>query len=443
MIVEYLEPRQVPILGSVTEQTPDLSRPLALITGGGTGIGAAIARRLSRDGFDVVVAGRRREKLDEVVADIETDGGSARALVMDVTDPESVAAGVGSLARCDVVVNNAGGALGVTRVEDADPDEWERMYATNVLGTLRVTQAVLPLLRRSARATIVDISSIAGERVYEGGGGYVAAKHGTSVVSETLRLELNGENIRVVDIRPGMVRTEEFSVTRLHGDRAAADKVYRRGRPSARRRRRRGVRRLRRRSAAARQHRLHGHQARGPGRSAQDPPWPDRLEGRPVTPLPRVGVGVDVHAYAPVGSERELWVAGLLWPGERGLDGHSDADVAAHAACDAIFSAAGIGDLGAHFGTSRPELAGASGVTLLAEAARLVREAGFEIGNIAVQVVGNRPKVGIRRAEAEAALTIAAGAPVSVSGTTTDGLGLTGRGEGVAAVATALVVATA
>ncbi|GAB3075200.1 2-C-methyl-D-erythritol 2,4-cyclodiphosphate synthase [Intrasporangium mesophilum] len=160
-------------------------------------------------------------------------------------------------------------------------------------------------------------------------------------------------------------------------------------------------------------------------------------------PLPRVGVGVDVHAFAPAGSDRELWVAGLRWPGEPGLVGHSDADVAAHAACDALFSAAGIGDLGAHFGTSRPELAGASGVTLLAEAARLVRSSGFEIGNIAVQVVGNRPKVGSRRAEAEAALGAAAGATVSVSGTTTDGLGLTGRGEGVAAIATALVVPTA
>ena len=201
-------------------------RPLALITGGGTGIGAAIAQRLARDGFEVVVAGRRREKLDDVVDRVTKAGGAARAVVMDVTDPTSVDAGIASLGHCDVVVNNAGGALGVTRVEDADPAEWEQMYATNVVGTLRVTRAVLPLLRRSPRATIVDISSIAGQQVYEGGAGYVAAKHGTSVVSETLRLELNGENIRVVDIRPGMVRTEEFALTRLHGDRAAADKVY-------------------------------------------------------------------------------------------------------------------------------------------------------------------------------------------------------------------------
>ncbi len=158
------------------------------------------------------------------------------------------------------------------------------------------------------------------------------------------------------------------------------------------------------------------------------------------TAVPRVGIGVDVHAFAAAGSHRELWLAGLLWPGELGLVGHSDADVAAHAACDALFSAAGLGDLGAHFGTDRPELRDASGAALLAEAVRRVRAAGFEIGNVAVQVVGNRPRIGSRRSEAEAALSAAASAPISVSGTSTDGLGLTGRGEGVAAIATALVV---
>jgi NADP-dependent 3-hydroxy acid dehydrogenase YdfG len=193
----------------------------AVVTGASSGIGAATARALAEEGFRVVCAARRTERIEELAAEI---GGVA--VTCDVNDPDSVAALAAAVPTCHVLVNNAGGAVGVDRVEDADLDGWRWMYDVNVLGLVRVTQALLPALRASGDGVIVNVGSTAGRWAYEGGAGYTAAKHGVKVVTETLRLELNGEPIRITEVAPGMVRTDEFSLVRFGGDQAKADAVY-------------------------------------------------------------------------------------------------------------------------------------------------------------------------------------------------------------------------
>ena len=198
-----------------------MGRGVAVVTGASSGIGAATARRLAAEGYDVVAAARRRDRLEALAAET-----GARALTLDVTSEESVAALAAAVTDCTVLVNNAGGARGLDPIPEAAVEDWRWMYDVNVLGTLRVTRALLPALVRSGRGHVVVVTSTAGRIVYEGGGGYTAAKHAQAALAETLRLELCGQPVRVTEIAPGMVRTEEFSLGRFGGDAEAAAKVY-------------------------------------------------------------------------------------------------------------------------------------------------------------------------------------------------------------------------
>ena len=199
-----------------------MSRGAAVVTGASSGIGAATARRLAAEGYDVVCAARRTDRIEALAKEI---GG--RAVACDVTDDADVA----RLAEVvgpslNVLVNNAGGAFGLSPVAEADADEWRRMYEVNVVGLMRVTRALLPALIASGDGLILNIGSTAGRGVYEGGAGYTAAKHGTKAVTQTLRLELFDQPVRVSEVAPGMVHTEEFSLVRFGGDQARADAVY-------------------------------------------------------------------------------------------------------------------------------------------------------------------------------------------------------------------------
>jgi NADP-dependent 3-hydroxy acid dehydrogenase YdfG len=193
---------------------------VAVITGASSGIGAAAARALARDGFQVVLGARRLERLEELAADL---GGEAVAL--DVADPASVEEFAARLPRCEVLVNNAGGAHGLEPLSEADEGKWRTMYEANVLGTMRMTRALLPRLVASGEGHVVSVTSIAGIEAYRGGAGYIAAKHAQRSMLRVLRLELLGEPVRVTEIAPGMVETE-FSLVRFGGDEEAARRVY-------------------------------------------------------------------------------------------------------------------------------------------------------------------------------------------------------------------------
>ncbi len=194
---------------------------MAVVTGATSGIGEATARRLAALGFDLVVGARREDRLRAVAESI-----GARWAVLDVADPSSVATFCAGIDACRILVNNAGGALGLDPIEQADELEWQAMYDVNVLGTLRMTKRLLPLLEASGDGHVVTIGSIAGYEVYKGGAGYNAAKFAERAFSRALRLELLGRPVRVSEIDPGMVETD-FSRVRFHGDEARAEAVYR------------------------------------------------------------------------------------------------------------------------------------------------------------------------------------------------------------------------
>ncbi|MEW2580682.1 SDR family oxidoreductase [Streptomyces syringium] len=204
-----------------------MSTRTAVVTGASSGIGAATARHLAAAGYRVLLTARRKDRIEALAAELTEAGHEAVAHTLDVTDRAAVdafAAGVGG--SVEVLVNNAGGALGSETVATADPADWRTMYEVNVLGTLHMTQALLPALTGSGDGTVVVLSSTAALATYEGGGGYVAAKHGAHVIAETLRLELCGSPVRVIEVAPGMVRTDEFAVTRFRGDEEKAAAVY-------------------------------------------------------------------------------------------------------------------------------------------------------------------------------------------------------------------------
>ncbi len=195
--------------------------PTAVVTGASSGIGAASARALAGDGFHVICAARRKDRIEALAQEI---GG--RAVVCDVTDAASVAELAAAVDSVDVLLNNAGGAFDQATVEEADVEDWAKMFDVNVLGVLRVTQALLPALRADGGGLVINLGSTAGRVAYEGGGGYTAAKHGVKVLTQTLRLELVAEPLRFTEIAPGMVRTEEFGLVRFEGDEEKRDAVY-------------------------------------------------------------------------------------------------------------------------------------------------------------------------------------------------------------------------